>query len=127
MDRASVGLTLLFLIISGSSQSLVAKPSQDHLLSLGELRLNMTLDSAQRQANIDQVRKVLRHKLVQEQVGRLVDLEKIEAGIGLLDDEALAQLAEQSREASNQIGAGVSSGGIIIAVSAALLVILLLI
>jgi len=127
MNRASIGLVVSILLISCVSQVLAAGPSQGHVVGLEELQGNLAADSSQRQAHIEQVRKMLRHQLVQEQVGRLVDLEKIEAGIGSLDDETLAQLAEQSQEVNDQIGAGVSSWVIIIAVSVALLVILLLI
>ena len=127
MKRGSIGLVVSILLISSVFLVLVASPSQEHLVGLDQLRGSLNADSSQRQAHIKQVHKMLQHELVQEHVGKLVDLEKIEAGIGSLDDEALARLAEQSREFDDQVGAGVSSWVIIIAVAAALLVILLLI
>jgi hypothetical protein len=57
----------------------------------------------------------------------MVELERIEHRLSSLDDETLAQLAEQSREVNERVAAGVSSWVIVIAIGAALLVILLLI
>jgi hypothetical protein len=127
MSRIKVGVTAVFLLTVAAPELLAERVSENHLLKVDELKAVLVEHSSQRQVNILEVQSMLRHEIVQEQVGELVDLRRIEAGIESLDDETLAQLAEQSREIKGQLGAGISSWVYIIAVGGALLVILLLI
>jgi hypothetical protein len=66
---------------------------------------------------------LLHHELVQKRIGNLVDLDKIEVAVATLDNETLEQLARQSREANDQIQAGVSTWVIVVLIIVAAVVI----
>lgn len=127
MGKIKTGMTILMLLSFTTPTMALAQPLQDHVVQPEEWSNKLLANHSEREANIEEIRNMLRHDLVREQVGKLVDLEKVEVSVATLDDETLARLAQQSKDVNDQLGAGVSSWVIIIVVSAVLLVVLLLV
>lgn len=62
-----------------------------------------------RERDLQEIGRLLHHELVQNELGNLVDLERVEAVLPTLDDETLEMLAEESRSVNDSIrgdGAG---------------------
>lgn len=95
-------------------RELMAGIERGHIVAVEELQHRMAAQSAQRLENVKEVQKLLHHELVRQQWARLVDLEKVEVALVSLDDESLRQLADRSREANDQIQAGVPGWGIVL-------------
>ena len=99
---------------------------QGHVVSAGELKNRVDMRAAQRAENIREVQTLLRHDVVQQHLGRVVDLQKVEVALASLDDEALSQIADQSREVNDQLKAGLSTNTwILIAVIAGIVFVVL--
>ena len=126
MGKFKTVVTVLVLLSFATPTMVPAQPLEKHVVQPEEWISGLMDGSSEREANIEEVRSMLRQELVQEQLGKLVDLEKVEHRVATLDDETLQELAQQSREVKEQLGAGVSSWVIVIAIAAALLVVLLL-
>ena len=110
MKRVTVYACVVLLVTVPTQQSLLAQQTSGHVVSVQELHRTLAARAAERVRNIEDVRKLLRQDVVQQQVGSLASLEQIEQAIPRLDDETLRQLAEQSRQANDQIEAGLSTG-----------------
>jgi hypothetical protein len=124
MKHCKVCFTILILLAMSFQQTVAAQPIPDHLVSPEELRQGLMNQSAQRMVNIQAVRTLLHQELVQQQVGRLVDLEKIELALATLDDDTLKQLANESRRVNDQLQAGMATWGwVLIALIAAITII----
>ena len=124
MKYCKACLTILILLSLSFQQASMAQPVPNHVVPLEELQNQLVTQSAQRMQNIQEVQKLLRHDLVQQQVEKLVDLEKVELALATLDDETLQELAVQSREVNDQLQAGISTVTIIVIVAAAATVII---
>ena len=127
MKRVTVYACVVLLVTVPTQQSLLGQQASGHLVSVQDLHHALAARAAERVRNIEEVRKFLRQDLVQKQVGSLASLEQIEQAIPRLDDETLRQLAEQSRQANDQIEAGLSTGAwVAISVAVAVVVVVLL-
>jgi hypothetical protein len=95
-----------------------------HLVSIEELRDQVAAQTAERTSNIREVQTLLRHQAVQDRLGHLFDLEKVAVAVPTLDNETLAELAQQSGQVNEQIRAG--GMGMIIALVIAVVVVIVL-
>lgn len=103
MNPVSTILTVLIVL----SSSLHAGPVPDvaHLVSIEDLRTEVSARNAETAGNIREIQSLLRHPEVQK-LGHLFDLEQIETVIPKLDDTTLARLADESARINEQIRAG---------------------
>jgi hypothetical protein len=119
MKYWEVSLTILILLNLSLQQAVMAQPVPSHLVPVEELQNQLAEQSGQRRQNIQEIQKLLRHELVRREVGSLVDLEKVEVALGTLDDETLRQLADDSRNVSDQLEAGLATWAWITIIAAA--------
>ena len=100
-------LSLVLSVILVLSSNLHAGPSPDaaHLVSMEDLKAEISVGNAERAGNIREVLTLLQRSEVQK-LGRHFDLEKIEAAIPVLDDDTLARLADESARMNEQFRAG---------------------
>lgn len=91
------------------SSGLHAGPGPDavHLVSIEDLKAEISAGNAERAGNIHEVLTLLQRLEVQK-LGRHFDLEKIEAAIPALDDDTLARLADESARMNERFRAGES-------------------
>ena len=106
MTVLSVFLCVLLASSAGIQASPVLGQASAHLVSIQELRNQISERTAVRTRNIHEVQTLLRPQAVQAHLGRLFDLENITTGIPALDDETLGALARQSHRINEQFQAG---------------------
>ncbi len=94
-------LATLLIVNMSLMQSGLANQQPDHVVSLEDLRSDLATHSTQREANIEEIQKLLRQELVQDQLRELFALEKIADSVASLDDATLARLAEQSHQVND--------------------------
>ena len=94
----------VFMVLSSS---LHAGPVPDvaHLVSIEDLRTEISARNVERAGKIREVQTLLRHPEVQN-FAHLFDLEKIETAILILDDTTLARLADESARMNERFQAG---------------------
>ena len=114
MKYCKVSLTILILLNVSFQQAVMALPIQSHVVPMGELQNQLAAQSAQRLQDIQEIQELLSHDLVQREVGRLVDLERVELALSNLDDETLNELATESREVNDQLQAGLAGWAIVL-------------
>ena len=106
-------LSIFLCVLLAFSASIQAGPvpgqETGHLVSIQELRNQISERTAVRTRNIQEVQALLRHQAVQAHMGRLFDLEQIAMAVPALDDETLEMLARDSQRMNEQFQAGVSS------------------
>lgn len=112
----------LALILSSllAQPELTARPAGGHVVDLQELQSELSEHSARRLQSIQEIKRLLSQGLVQEQVGKLVELDRISVALSTLDDETLLRLADESRSLNTQLRAGLSRAWIIGIVAAVL-------
>lgn len=121
-------MAILLVNCSAFQQVALAQQTTHHVVPTQELQAAVAAKFAQRGQNIREVQKLLRHDVAQKQVGRLVDLERIEKALPTLDDETLNKLATESRKINDQLQGGVSTGEwVIIAILAVIATILIIV
>jgi hypothetical protein len=116
MKSRGILLTALILVNLSLPAGLMAQQAQSHVVPLQELQNRLAAQSAQRSQDIQEIQKLLRHDLVQKQMGKLVDLSRVEAALPSVGDEALHQLAIASRSVNDDIEAGIATWGAVIIV-----------
>ena len=106
MKSLSAVLSVILVVTS----SLHASPTPDasHLVSIEELRDQVSARATKRANNIHEVQTLLRHEEVNDRLGHLFDLEKIAGAVPKLDDKTLAKLARESKQMNDQVRAGMS-------------------
>ena len=116
---AAVAVAILLVMNLSFSETAMGAFSEGHLVQLSEIHLQLEEARQARSENLEEIRRLLNQELVREQLGRLVDLEKVEVALATLDDDTLKELADRSKATNDQIEAGLStSSWIIIAVAA---------
>ena len=122
MKSLSAVLSVILVVTS----SLHAGPIADaaHPVSIGELRNQVSAQTAERAGNIREVQTLLRHREVQDRLGHLFELEKLAAAVPKLDDETLARLARDSKQMNEQFKAGTSRSAIFWVAAAAIIIII---
>ena len=125
-------VTLALLLVLSFPPGLRAQPQARpdaaiHVVSPDQLRATLSARTAERTRNIREIQKLLSHDEVRKQVGSLADMDKIERALPTLDDKTLARVAAKSRQANDQIDAGISTMGWVgIGVIAGVVVLLLI-
>lgn len=121
-----ISLFLSVLLVSYTSLQAGPLPAQKtvHLVSIEELRDQVAAQTAERASNIREIQTLLRDQGVQDRVGHLFDLEKVAVAVPTLDNETLAELAQQSRQVNEQSRAG-GMGMILVLLIAVVIVIVL--
>lgn len=113
-----VGITILMNV--SFRTELMAQQIRNHVVPVEELQQRLVAQSAERSRDIQDIRKLLRHDVVQAKLGKLVDLNRIEVSLATLDNETLNQIAANSRSVNDQIEAGMATWGwVVIAIIAA--------
>ena len=97
MKHSGVWLAILILLNLPFQQALWAHRVPDHVLPLGELKIQFEAHTAQRFENTQEIRKLIYHRLVQKELGELLALERVELALATLDDETVDELASQPR------------------------------
>ncbi len=115
----SVCLTILILLNLSLPPELMAQQVQSHVVSVEELQHRLSVQSARRSQDIQEIRQLLRHDRVQARLGNLVDLRRVEVALATLDDKTLNQLADESRRVNDQIEAGIATWGWVLIVAIA--------
>lgn len=114
MKAISLFLTGLLVLHPSLRAGPIPEQQAVHLVSIGELRDQVSERAAERASNILEVQTLLRHRAVQDRLGHLFDLEKIAVAVPTLDDETLAELARESEPVNEQFRAGLGMGTIIL-------------
>ncbi len=94
----------VFMVLSSSLHAGTV-PDAAHLVSIEDLRAEVSARNSERPGHIREVQTLLRHPGVQKSA-HIFDLEKIDAAIPRLDDATLARLADESARINEQIRAG---------------------
>jgi len=124
-------LPLILSVFMVLSSSLHAGPVPDvvHLVSIEDLRTEISDRNVERAGNVREIQSLLRHPEVQK-LGHLFDLEQIESVIPKLDDATLARLADESARMNERFQAGHLCGPnwtVIISVVATMVMIVLVV
>ena len=102
-------LATLLIVNVSLLQSGLANQQPEHVVSLEDLRSDLATHSAQREANIGEIQKLLRQEVFRDRLGELFDLERIAGSVPSLDDATLDRLAEQSRQVNDELRGGVGT------------------
>lgn len=97
-------ILFIFMILSSSLHA-GSVPDVAHLVSIEDLRTEISARNAERAGNIQEVQTLLRHPEVQT-YSHLFDLQMIVAAIPKLDDATLARLADESARMNERFQAG---------------------
>lgn len=124
MKYSSICLWITILLNVSLPAELKAQEVRNHVITAEELHQRLVAQSARRSQDIQDIQKLLRHDQVQAKLGNLLDLERIEVALATLDDGTLNDLASKSRNANDQIEAGMATWGwVVIALIAAITII----
>ena len=124
MKPLSLFLSVLLVLHTGLQAGPIPAQKAVHLVSIEELRDQVSAQTAERASNIREVQTLLRHQAVQDRLGHLFDLEKAAVAVPTLDNETLAELALQSGQVNEQFRAG--GMGMILALVIAVVVVIIL-
>jgi len=103
LSRKILSLTLIFLLIILAPGSAVS----DHIVTPNDLQTAITNHVAQREADIEQVKRFLTSEPAREAMKQMnVDPVKITNAVTLLSDEELTNLASRVNTAETQFAAG---------------------
>ena len=110
MKAISLFLTVLLVFSTSLQAGPIPAQKAVHLVSIEELKGQISERTAARADNIREVQTLLRHPAVQDRLGHLFDLEQIAVAVPTLDDETLARLARESEQMNEQFQAGMLLG-----------------
>ena len=98
----------------------------EHLIPEAELQLQLAAAELQRQANVLEIERVLDREDSQELLAKAgLNASEVREAIPQLDDETLANLAEQSRQVNEDVSGGFVGGIIILLILAVVLAVIL--
>lgn len=106
MKAISLFLTVLLVFSTSLQAGPIPAQKAIHLVSIEELKGQISERTAERAENIREVQTLLRHQAVQDRLGHLYDLEQIAVALPTLDDQTLARLARESKQMNEQFQAG---------------------
>ena len=109
--RLKIGALMLgmSLCVGADVESAAAQASekQEHVVSLDELNQQAAKPAESRQANENAIRHLLSSDAGQNALkSAKVDYERVDKAIGQLSDEEVTNLADRSRQAESDFGAG---------------------
>lgn len=98
----------------------------EHLIPAAELQLQLAAAEYQRQSNVRDVERILDREDAQQLLAKAgLSASEVRQAIPQLDDETLANLAEQSRNVNEDVSAGFVGGIIILLILALVLAVVL--
>ena len=106
MKAISLFLTVLLVFSTSLQAGPIPAQKAIHLVSIEELKGQISERTAERTENIREVQTLLRQPAVQDRLGHLYDLEQIAVAVPTLDDATLARLARESAQMNEQFQAG---------------------
>jgi hypothetical protein len=114
----------LFSPLKGLSAEQVVQA--EHLVPAAELQFQLAAAEVQRQSNVRDVQRILDRQDAQQLLAKAgVDPLEVRQAIPQLDDETLANLAEQSRQVDQDVSGGFVGGIIILLILALVLSVIL--
>ena len=102
MKVSRAGLSVVLALTSATTSY---PQASIHLVPLAELDVALAVKSAEREADVAEIRNLLRRQAVRENLGGLVDLAKVETVVAALDDATVRDLGSQSRRINEEIAA----------------------
>ena len=98
----------------------------EHLIPAADLQLQLAAAEFQRQSNVRDVERILDREDAQQLLAKAgLSASEVREAIPQLDDETLANLAEQSRNVNEDVSAGFVGGIIILLILALVLAVIL--
>lgn len=98
----------------------------EHLIPAAELQLQLAAAELQRQSNVREVERVLEREDAQQLLAKAgLSAAEVRDAIPQLDDETLANLADQSRQVNEDVAGGLVGGLIILLILAVVLAVIL--
>jgi parvulin-like peptidyl-prolyl isomerase len=98
----------------------------DHLIPAAELQLQLAADELQRQSNLREVERILDREDAQQLLATAgLSASEVREAIPQLDNETLANLADQSRQVTEDVSGGFVGGIIILLILALVLAVVL--
>jgi hypothetical protein len=98
----------------------------EHLIPEAELQLQLAAAELQRQSNIREIERVLEREDAQQLLAKAgMEPQEVREAIPQLDDETLANLADQSRQVDEDVSGGFIGGIIILLILAVVLAVVL--
>jgi hypothetical protein len=98
----------------------------EHLIPAAELQLQLATAELQRQSNVREVERILDREDAQQLLAKAgLSASEVRQAIPQLDDETLANLADQSRQVDQDVSGGLVGGVIILLILALVLAVIL--
>jgi hypothetical protein len=125
MLRQTIALLTLAAFLFSPMKGLSAE-QVEHLIPAAELQLQLATAELQRQSNLREVERVLDREDAQQLLAKAgVTPSEVREAIPQLDDETLANLADQSRQVNEDVAGGFVGGIIILLILALVLAVIL--
>jgi parvulin-like peptidyl-prolyl isomerase len=121
MFRQSIAVLTLAAFLFSPLKGLSAE-QVEHLIPSAELQLQLAAAELQRQSNLRDVERILDREDAQQLLAKAgLSASEVRKAIPQLDDETLANLADQSRQVNEDVSGGFVGGIIILLVLAIIL------
>jgi hypothetical protein len=125
MFRQTIAVLTLAAFLFSPLKGLSAE-KVEHLIPAAELQLQLAAAEYQRQSNVRDVERILEREDAQQLLAKAgLSAGEVREAIPQLDDETLANLAEQSRNVNEDVSAGFVGGIIILLILALVLAVIL--
>ena len=125
MFRQSIAVLILAAFLFSPLKGLSAE-QVEHLIPSAELQLQLATAELQRQSNLRDVERVLDRVDAQQLLAKAgLSAREVREAIPQLDDETLANLADQSRQVNEDVSGGFVGGIIILLVLALILAVVI--
>lgn len=125
MFRQTIAVLTLAAFLFSPLKGLSAE-QVEHLIPAADLQLQLAAAEFQRQSNVRDVERILDREDAQQLLAKAgLSASEVREAIPQLDDETLANLAEQSRDVNEDVSAGFVGGIIILLILALVLAVIL--
>ena len=125
MFRQAIAVLTLAAFLFSPLKGLSAE-QVEHLIPAADLQLQLAAAEFQRQSNVRDVERILDREDAQQLLAKAgLSASEVREAIPQLDDETLANLAEQSRDVNEDVSAGFVGGIIILLILALVLAVIL--
>ena len=125
MFRQTIAVLTLAAFLFSPLKGLSAE-QVEHLIPAADLQLQLAAAEFQRQSNVRDVERILDREDAQQLLAKAgLSASEVREAIPQLDDETLANLAEQSRNVNEDVSGGFVGGIIILLILALVLAVIL--
>ena len=125
MFRQAIAVLTLAAFLFSPLKGLSAE-QVEHLIPAADLQLQLAAAEFQRQSNVRDVERILDREDAQQLLAKAgLSASEVREAIPQLDDETLANLAEQSRNVNEDVSGGFVGGIIILLILALVLAVIL--